>query len=158
MKKSSNIIITVLAVICCISTAIAGYALHLGLYAKENIPELYSISQLEDQRFDSIEESLANLDGREYTYPVGGVDCRTLWDSYGVQQAWVTTTNSRIVISAKKHISVIYAYNMSIPENNADSSQDRYYEFIDPTQPGYLIVSGVESGFAIIGISYEAAE
>lgn len=155
MKKNNTITI-VLAVICCISLIVSVISLSYATNQNKQISQLendchsYDDRQYIDSQLESIQEE---IDLSEYNYPIGDLENETVWMNYGVRQAWTATTKDRVCIQSGKYFTVVYAYNMTIPDNNDDPSQDRYYEFIDSTNPGYLIVSGVETGFAIIGIT-----
>lgn len=147
--KKQNIIIALLAVICCISVALAGVSLYYGLYAEENIRELYSCYELDNQRMKKLQEEIREKNDVNYINDFGD-----LFHANGkpVQQGYITVDEDFLVIEAGTFVEVAFAENMIIPENNHDATTDRYYYFENPNEVGYLVVSGVESGFAIVTV------
>ena len=157
MKKAQHIRakITLLTVLICISivaSAISFSDLQKRIESLEKATDNTYGCQYIDSELDKIRE---DIDLSKSDYPIGDIGNDTYWYEYGVRQAWTSTNKDTVCIAAGKEINVLYAYNMSIPDNNNDPSQDRYYKFKKISEPAYLIVGATE-GIAVICINFRA--
>ena len=126
--KKTNIVIAVLAAICCASIVIAGFALHFGLYAKEHIEELYSCYKLDNMRMDRIEDEIGS-----------DADFGPFTTEGTVHTATISSNLDYLCLKNGVELEAVAAINMTIPENNSDPNSDRYYWVEDTLDPGYLI-------------------
>jgi len=149
MKK--NLVIAALSIVCCLSLVLAGLALHVAISAEENISTLDACYVLDNERMDEIEKNIETIkkNNVEYINDFGG-----LFHANGkpVQQGYIHVEEDYLMIEKETFVDVCFAQNMLIPENNSDPEADRYYYFENPDEVGYLVVRGVESGFAIVTV------
>jgi hypothetical protein len=133
MKK---IITVVLAVVCCASMIIAGIALHFGLYAKENVQELYNCYILNQERIQSVKDE---VDLSEYDFEFGAAS-ETHWSNVPVRQGLVEIEDG---LRVPTNIKVIASYNLEYATTN-------FYILMNQTQPGYLVVENTTNGMVAI--------
>ena len=125
MKK--KVVIIIATVVVSISIALSCCAIYLGLYAKENIAELYSCYELNWERIENLRSSTieeeATVPGTEFGSP-----SETVWTGPIIQGEVISPDGLRLLGSEE----VLWTSNMELTAPN-------YYSVIEG-DTGYALV------------------
>ena len=155
--KKTNVILSIIVIVSFIVSISAISYSYSSINSLSNLPK--EITSFKEE-LSSKDEQLSKLNSMLDKYTTKEYDedrCRdsfdeeTIWLTSDIQQGQKTIkSNEDFIIEAGSYKTVAFASNVTIDEKNSNYEVERHYKLIDPTQSGYLVLDGVETGLTFI--------